>query len=165
MSLARILIAVAATLALVAGWSWWTGDAQRIARRFDALAEEVQKRPGEGNLAAAFKAEQAAGFFAEPFLFRARQFDFETDDRRALTRALAAYRLRSERIAPTILHREINVDAEARTAKMELVVRFAGGLRGNAGEAYRFQLNWVEQEGLWRIGFADLVEILPASVL
>ena len=165
MSLARLLIVAAALLAVVAAWSWWTGDAQRIARQFEALADEVAKTPGEGNLAAVLKAEQAAGHFAEPFLFRARQFDFETDDRVALTRTIAAYRLRSERIAPSILHRELDVDSQARTAKMQLVVRFAGGLRGRADEAYRFQLNWVEQEGRWRIGFADLIEIVPASVL
>jgi hypothetical protein len=159
-SLLRILAAAAALLLLAAGWTWWTSDAQRIERRLAALTDEVEKGPGEGQLTTALKAEAVAGFFAEPFLFRARQFDFETADRSGLARAVAAYRLRSDRIAADILHRDLAVDATARAARMEIVVRFVGGLRGRAGEAYRFQLDWIEQDGRWKIGYCDLIEIL-----
>ena len=165
MSLPKILIPLVALVALLVGWNWWTSDAQRIVRRLEALAETVEKSPGEGQLATAFKAEQVAGFFAEPFQFRARQFDFATDDRGTLARSVAAYRLRSDRIVPSVLHRELDLDPAARTAKMVVVIRFAGGFRGRANEAYRFQLNWVEQEAEWKIGFADLIEIVPAEVL
>jgi len=165
MYLAKILIPFAAIVALIVGWNWWTSDARRIASRLEALTEEVEKSPGEGQLAMAFKAEQAARFFAEPFLFRARQFDFETEDRGALIRAVAVYRSRSDRITPSVLHRELDIDDAHRTAKMVIVLRFAGGFRGSASEAYRFQLNWLEQEGQWKIGYADLIEIVPATVL
>ena len=165
MSLPKVALPLVAFVALIIGWNWWTSDTQRIARRLEALAEAVEKTPGEGQLATAFKAEQAARFFAEPFQFRARQFDFETVDRGALIRSVAAYRLRSDRIAPSVLHHELDVDSINRTAKMVALIRFAGGFRSRANDAYRFQLNWVEQDGEWKIGYADLIEIVPASVL
>lgn len=164
MSLPKILLPIVALIALLVGWNWWTSDARRIASRLSGLTEEVEKRPGEGQLAMALKSEQVASYFAEPFRFRALQFDFETDHRGTLVRSVAAYRLRSDRIAASVLHRELEIDAANRTAKMVLLVRFAGGFGGSANEAYRFQLNWIEQQGLWKIDYADLIEIVPASL-
>ena len=160
MSLVKVLTAVVVIFLLFVGWAWWSGDAQRINRRLGALTDEVEKAPGEGQLATALKAEAVAAFFAEPFRFRARQFDFETTDRRTLVRSVAAYRLRSERIATDILYRHLEIDPVARTARLEIVARFAGGWGGRAGEAYRFQLDWVEQEDRWQIGYVDLIEIV-----
>jgi len=165
MSLPKVLLPAVAVVVLLIGWNWWNADAQRIRRQLEALNEEVEKSPGEGQLATAFKAEQATRFFAEPFRFRARQFDFETDNRGALARSLVGYRARSDRIAPSVLHSELEIDQAGRTAMMVVVIRFTGGFSGRANEAYRFQLNWIEQEGEWKIGFADLIEIVPASVL
>lgn len=165
MRLNRLLFALLAIVGLVVGWNWWTSDARRIERRLGALTDAVAKSGKENQLTLALRAEQVAGFFAQPFSFRARQFDFETDDRGALTRAVAGYRLRSDRISPAVLHRELEVDSTTRSARMQIVVRFAGGLANRGSEAYRFQLNWVEQQGEWKIGFADLIEIVPASVL
>jgi hypothetical protein len=159
-SLVKVLSVVVVIVLLFAGWAWWSGDAQRINRRLGALTDEVEKTPGEGQLTTAFKAEAVAAFFAEPFRFRARQFDFETTDRSTLVRSVAAYRLRSEHIATDILHRHLEIDPVARTARMEILVRFAGGWGGRAAEAYRFQLDWIEQEGRWQIGYVDLIEIV-----
>jgi len=159
-SLVKVLSALVVIFLLFAGWTWWSGDAHQINRRLRALTDEVEKSPGEGQLTTAFKAEAVAAFFAEPFRFRARQFDFETTDRSTLVRSVAAYRLRSERIATEILYRHLEIDPVARAARMEIVVRFVGGWGGRAGEAYRFQLDWVEQEGRWQIGYVDLIEIV-----
>jgi hypothetical protein len=153
-----VLVPIAAALAF---WSWWSADRQRIGRALRGLSEAVEKSPGEGQLGAALKSQEAATFFAEPFEFRARQFDFETRDRRSLARNVALYRLRSDRIAVHIFDRRLDLDPAAREATMMLSARFVGGLRGRGNEVYRFQLNWVEQQGQWKIGYVDLLEILP----
>jgi hypothetical protein len=121
----------------------------------------VEKSPGENQLLAALKAEEAARVFADPFDFRARQFDFATRDRQTLIRSIALYRTRSERIAVHVLDRRLDVAAGERRATMALTARFVGGWQGRADEAYRFQLGWREQDGEWRIGYLDLVEIVP----
>lgn len=161
----RILLPLLGLVLLFVAWSWWHSDGQRIARRVKHLTERVEKSPSEGQLVAALKSQEVVRLFADPFEFRARQFDFETSDRQALIRAVALHRLRSDRIVATVLDRELDIDKAARRATMFLTTRFAGGLRGLGNEAYRFQLNWIEQQGEWKIDFVDLVEILPAMGL
>ncbi len=159
-----VLVPLAAGLAF---WSWWSTDRQRIGRALRGLSEAVEKSPGEGQLGAALKSREAASYFADPFEFRARQFDFETRDRQTLARNVALYRLRSERISVQIFDRRLDLDPSARKATMLLSARFVGGLGGSNGllgggnESYRFQLNWVEQEGRWKIDYVDLLEIHP----
>ncbi len=100
-------------------------------------------------------------YFADPFEFRARQFDFETRDRQTLVRNVALYRLRSERISVRIFDRRLDLDPARGRATMLLTARFVGGLGGRGNEAYRFQLDWVEQEGRWKIDYVDLLETRP----
>lgn len=162
MFLKKIALLLVAVIAVVVAWTWWHSDAQRIGRRLEDLTERVEKSPGEGQLAAALKAEQVGSLFAEAFEFRARQFDFETRDRQSLIRAVALYRLRSERIVSRILDQRLDVDSAGRKATMVFTARFIGGWRGIGNDAYRFQLNWVEQDGEWKIEYVDLLEIVPA---
>ncbi|MCZ6507496.1 MAG: hypothetical protein O7A04_05540 [Acidobacteria bacterium] len=152
-------------IAAFVAWTWWHSDARRIGRRLECLTESVEKSPGEGPLAAALKAEQVGRLFAEPFEFRARQFDFETRDRQALIRAVVLYRLRSERIVSRILDKRLDVDSAGRKATMVFTARFVGGWSGIGNDAYRFQLNWVEQQGEWKIEYVDLLEIVPATTI
>jgi hypothetical protein len=162
MFLKKIALILAVLIAVVVAWTWWHGDARRIGRRLEVLTEAVEKSPGEGQLAAAFRAEEVGRLFADPFEFRARQFDFETRDRRTLIRAVALYRQRSDRIVSRILDKRLDIDSPGRKATMVFTVRFAGGwLSGN--DAYRFQLNWVEQGSDWKIEYVDLLEIVPAT--
>lgn len=164
MTLKKLGILILGGAAALAAWSWWNGDARRIGRRLDYLLERVEKSPGESQLVAALKAEEAARIFADPFDFRARQFDFETRDRQTLIRSIALYRLRSERIAVQVLDRRLDFAAGERRANMGLTVRFVGGWQGRANEAYRFQLGWREQDGEWRLDFVDLLEIVPPAL-
>ncbi|MDH3522997.1 MAG: hypothetical protein OES32_05360 [Acidobacteriota bacterium] len=164
MTLKKWLLALVALAVALAFGSWWSGDRQRIGRRLRGLADAIEKGPGEGQLAAALRSQEAVSYFADPFEFRARQFDFETRDRQSLVRNVALYRLRSERIAVQIFDRRLDLDPAARKATMVLSARFVGGLGGLGGradEAYRFQLNWVEQAGAWKIEYVDLLAILP----
>jgi hypothetical protein len=158
----RIAVGLLLALGLVVGWSWWNSDERRIGRRLDDLLERAEKAPGENQLVAALKAEEIAALFADPFDFRARQFDFATRDRRTLVRTIALYRMRSDRIAAQVLDRRLDVAATERRATMSLTVRFVGGWQGWTKDAYRFQIGWREQEGEWRIDLVDLVELVPA---
>jgi hypothetical protein len=162
MSARKVVLGVLLVAGSLAAWAWWNGDARRIERRVSYLLERVEKTPGENQLVGALKAEEAGRVFAYPFDFRARQFDFATRDRRELVRAIALYRLRSERIAAQVLDRRLDVATADRRATMTLAVRFRGGWGSPTNDAYRFRLGWREQEGEWRIDFVDLVEIMPA---
>jgi hypothetical protein len=166
MLLKKILLPLLAVVVVFLAWSWWQSDSQRIARRVKYLTERVEKSPGEGQLMAALKSQELGGLFAEPFQFRARQFDFETRDRQTLIRTVALYRMRSDRITAQVLDRDLDVDGAGRRATMYLTTRFAGGFGGLGGpgnDAYRFQLNWIEQQGEWKIDYVDLVDVLPTT--
>jgi len=165
MLLKKTALLLLGVIAAFVAWTWWHGDARRIGRRLEYLTERIEKSPGEGQLAAALRAEEVARMFAEQFQFRARQFDFETRDRQALIRAVALYRLRSERIVSHILDKRLDIDATERKATMVFTARFVGGWSAIGNDAYRFQFNWVEQAGEWKIEYVDLLEIVPATTI
>lgn len=163
MRISRWLLVVAVLVAVLAVARWWTSDARRIGRKVDYLIECIEKSPGEGKLAAALKAEQLGGLFADAFVFRARPYDFETQDRQTLIRTVALYRLRSERIGAQVLARRLDIDAANRRATMTLTTRFTGGWRDLGNDALRFQINWREDDGEWQIDTVDLLEVVPAG--
>ncbi len=153
-----------ALLLVWGGWSWWQSDRRRIEGALADLMESVDKGPGESPLSAALAAQEAAAHFASDFLFRARYFDFETRDRQSLIRAIALYRNRSDAIATRIDDRQLDIDAAGRRATMQLTARFQGGWRAIGDDAYRFQLDWVEEDGEWRIAYADLIEVVESGL-
>jgi len=163
MRMSRWLLLVVVLVAVLAAARWWTSDAQRIGSKLDYLIERIEKSPGEGQLAAALKAEQLGSLFADPFVFRARPYDFETRDRQTLIRTVASYRLRSERIGARVLERRLDIDGANRRATMTLTARFTGGWREFGNDALRFQINWREEHGEWQIDFVDLLEIVARA--
>jgi len=165
MNAKKLLAGLAATIAIILAWGWWSSDARRISSRLDDMIAAVAKSSGENQLNGALKAQEFAGHYAEPFVFRARQFDFETRSRQDLVRAVLLYRTRSERIATRVLDKRLDVDNATRRATMFVTARFVGGWRSGSDDAYRFQLNWVEQAGEWKIDYADLVEVVPVAGL
>ena len=156
--LRNLLLALVVVAGALLWWNWASSAERRIARELDALMERVEKGPDENPLHGALKAEEAARSFAEPFRFRAWQFDFETRNRQDLIRGIVLYRSRSDRVAPQLLDSEIEVQGER--AVQRLVVRFQGGWQGVGDDAYRFRLEWVETPQGWRIADADLEEIV-----
>jgi hypothetical protein len=160
----RWFLLVLVVVALAAAAWWWSGadsDERRIQGQVDRLLELAAKEPGEGALAGLERANAITGLFAAELEVRARPLGFHTRDRRALARAIQGYRASSERIRAQAEERRLQVDRESRRAILHLTARFSGGLALGGRETYRFQVNWVEQDGTWLIDHVDLLEVVP----
>ena len=131
-----VVVAVAALVVLFAGWrllSWYTSPERRINVQLGEIRKLIAKAPGENNLEALAKARKATDLFADSFEFEARQYP----------------------------DKEISVDAEHQRATSHVTVQFITKARDLAGrEAYRFQINWVERDGEWRMDYVRLLEVL-----
>jgi len=145
-------------------FTWYRSPERRIHRRIAQIESLVAKAPGEDNLTALGKARKLSELFAEPFEFEAEPFDFSTRDRQRLAAAIHQYRSRSQAIAVEIRDRETTVDREQGRGTSLLTVEFLTKFQDLAGrEAYRFQINWVDEDGEWRIDYVSLLEILTAT--
>lgn len=160
----RIRIAVVVLLlAGVGGWLavWYQSPTRRIDRQLTEIEKLMAKPPGERNLTALNKARLASELFADDFEFVAKQFDFHTRDRQQLMRGIQQYRSRAQTILMQILDREISVAAEQSRATSHVTAHFITKARDISGrEAYRLQINWLEQEGEWRMDYVRLLEII-----
>jgi hypothetical protein len=57
--------------------------------------------------------------------------------------------------------KDLSVDAQHGRATSQVTAHFITRGRDLAGrEAYRFQINWVEQDGSWRMDYVRLLEII-----
>ncbi len=164
MSGKSLRIALVALAAVVVGWwlvSWYTRPERRIERNLREIQKLVAKAPGESNLTALAKARSLSELFVDGFEFVAEQFDFHTRDRQRLVSGVHQYRSRSQTILMSVRDREIFVDPVHRRATSHLTADFITKARDITGrEAYRFQVNWVEVEGDWRIDYVRLLEII-----
>ena len=149
---------------VVAGWivlAWYGNDERRIGRQLKKLQELVAKSPNETDLASLSRAREVTNLFADPFEVVAEPFDFHTQDRQALGVGIHSYRSRAESIRMRVRERELTVDKKSRRATLYLTTDFVTDFRDFMGrEAYRWQVNWVEQEGEWRIDYAKLLEVI-----
>jgi len=155
---------VALAALLVGGWlvvRWWVSPERQIDRNIKRIQKLVSKAPGESNLVALAKARGISEMFADSFEFRAEGFDFYTRDRQRLAAGVHRYRSLSQAIAMHVRDRELTVDTEHRRATCYLRVDFVTKARDITGrEAYRFQIDWVEQGDDWKIDYVELLEIL-----
>ena len=145
------------------GWffSWYTSPERRIHSQLGEIQRLISKAPGESNLEALAKVRAATELFAESFEFEAGQFDFHTRDRQKLISGIHAYRSRAQTILMQFPEKDISVDPEHSRATSHVTAHFVTKARDLAGrEAYRFQINWVEQSGEWRLDYVRLLEIL-----
>jgi hypothetical protein len=56
---------------------------------------------------------------------------------------------------------QLDVDKPSRRATLNVTTDFVTSFRDITGrEAYRWQVNWVEQEDEWRIDYVRLLEII-----
>jgi hypothetical protein len=134
---------------------------RRINRNIARIESLVAKAPTEDNLTALGKARSLTELFADNFEFEAEQFDFSTRDRQRLAAGIHQYRSRSQAIAVQIRQHELSVSPEQGRATSHLTVEFMTRFQDISGrEAYRFQINWVEQEGEWLIDYVRLLEII-----
>ena len=164
MSRKRLQVTVALALLVIAGWMtvrWWVSPERQIGKSIKRMQKLVSKAPGESDLVALGKARNISEMFAESFEFRAEGFDFYTRDRQRLAAGVHQYRSFSQAIAMRVRDKELTVDEEHRRASTYLIADFVTKARDITGrEAYRFRIDWVEQEGDWKIDFVELLEIL-----
>lgn len=157
-------VALAALLILVGGWwlfSWYTSPERRINAQLNEIQKLISKAPGENNLNALAKARAATELFAESFEFEAQQFDFHTRDRQQLISGIHQYRSLAQTILMQFPEKDLSVDQEHGRATSQVTAHFITKARDVAGrEAYRFQINWVERDGEWRMDYVRLLEIL-----
>lgn len=140
---------------------WWVSPERQIEKGIKRMQKLVSKTPGESDLVALGKARNVSEMFADSFEFRAEGFDFYTRDRQRLAAGVHQYRSFSQAIAMRVRDKELTVDVEHRRASTYLVADFVTQARDITGrEAYRFRIDWVEQEGDWKIDFVELLEIL-----
>lgn len=164
MSSRGIRAVVIAVLAAAAAWwlyTWCTSPVRRIGQQLSEIEKLIAKPPGESNLTALNKAQLATELFADNFEFVAEQFDFHTRDRQQLLSGIHQYRSRSQTILMQIRDREISVVPEQHRATSYVTAHFITKARDISGrEAYRFQINWLEQEGEWRMDYVRLLGII-----
>lgn len=164
MSRKRLQATVALAVLVMAGWMtvcWWVSPERRINKQIQQIQKLVSKAPGESDIIALGKARRVSEMFADSFEFRAKDFDFYTRDRQRLAAGVHQYRSYSQAIAMRVRDKELTVNEEHRRASTYLIADFVTKARDITGrEAYRFRIDWVEQEGDWRIDFVELIEIL-----
>ena len=156
--------AVALVVLLIGGWMvvrWWVSPRRQVSRTIKEIQKLVSKSPGESDLVALGRARRVSEMFADNFEFRADGFDFYTRDRQRLAAGVHQYRSYSQAIAMRVRDKGLTIDKEHGRASSVLIADFVTQARDiNGREAYRFRIDWVEQEGDWKIDFVELLEIL-----
>lgn len=157
-------MALAGLLTLLGTWgivSWYTSPERRINAQLSEIQKLISKAPGENNLTALAKARAATDLFADSFEFEAEQFDFHTRDRQQLISGIHSYRSRAQTILMQFPQKDLSVGADQGRATSQVTAHFITKARDIAGrEAYRFQINWIESDGEWRMDYVRLLEIL-----
>lgn len=140
---------------------WYTSPERRINAQLGEIQKLISKAPGENNLNALAKARAATELFAEGFEFEAQQFDFHTRDRQRLISGIHQYRSRAQTILMQFPDKELSVDEEHGRATSHLTAHFITKAKDLAGrETYRLQINWVDQDGTWKMDYVRLLEII-----
>ena len=149
---------------VIAGWwffSWCTRPERRIGSQLHRIQELIAKAPTETELTALGKARAATELFASQFEFEAEAFGFHTRDRQQLIAGIHQYRSRAQTILMQLPEKEISVAPDHQRATSYVTVLFITQMRDLAGrEAYRFQINWLREDGLWRMDYVRLLEII-----
>lgn len=164
MSRKKTLTIVALAALVIAGWllvRWWVSPERKINKNIQQMQELVSKTPGETDLIALGKARRISEMFADSFEFRAEDFDFYTRDRQRLAAGVHQYRSYSQAIDMRVHEKQLTVNEEHGRATSHLTADFVTKARDITGrEAYRFRIDWVEQDGDWKIDYVDLLEIV-----
>lgn len=157
-------LALVGLLAAIGVWwlfGWYTSPERRINAQLGEIQKLISKAPGENNLNALAKARAATELFADSFEFEAQPFDFHTRDRQQLISGIHQYRSRAQTILMQFPDRDLSVEAQHGRATSHVTAQFITKARDLTGrEAYRFQINWVEQDGQWRMDYVRLLEVI-----
>jgi hypothetical protein len=160
----RIGVAVLVLAALGLFWTNRSSDRKEIERQLDELTERVSRDGAETQLAGLNQARLITELFASSFEVRAEQLRFSTRDRREMAGFIHGYRRGSDRISLRASNKTLDIDEASRRATHRVDFQFTGGgPMGSPSERYRVQINWLEEEGEWRIDYVDLIEILEGG--
>jgi hypothetical protein len=161
MTFRRLMILVAVLVAVASFWTWNNSASRQITRELSRLAELVSKSGNESGLIGLARARDITELFATDFEVRAEQLGFATRDRQRLIGFIHGYRRGPERIGMRIFDTSLTLDTGIGRATQQASFQFTGrGPLGAPSETYRVQINWVEQDGRWKIDYVDLIEIV-----
>jgi hypothetical protein len=145
-------------------WVSRSGDQKAIERQLNELTDLVSKDGAETQLAGLNQARLITELFASSFEVRAEQLRFSTRDRREIAGFIHGYRRSSDRITMRTSDKALDIDETSRRATHRVNFQFnGGGPMGSPSERYRVQINWLEEEGEWKIDYIDLIEILEGG--
>lgn len=154
---------IAAVLVLLLGVGWWTrdiwapGEAQRVRKALERVAEDVSFGPDEGNIAAVRRISAAVDEFTPDCSIKIEILGvgtIEINGRDELQQALMLAHREARRISLKFFDPIIQVDADGQRAHVHLTATAeAEGRRRNQDgfEAIEFEFNLRRDEGHWRI--------------
>lgn len=137
------------------------GDERKIKGKLQELEQLVEKDGPESDLVAANKGRQVGLLFSRDFEIYLEPFGQHMDDRARLAQVMLGYRRPAQRI--DVGFRDVQIElleGQPKRARMDAVAAVNGTVDGQLRrESYRFAFHWLEEDGIWRIEQADLVEV------
>jgi hypothetical protein len=162
--LVRVLVVVAALVALAFAWRWWRSPQRQVYRRLDALVELLGKQGEEGSIALATTAQSVGDFFAPGFLVRARPYAGELRDRQELAGAVLRLRGGARRLDVDLSDRAFTLAPDGRSAELLYVAKVTLDRGAGPGhESWRVRSLWIDDAGEWRISELELLERLEGG--
>lgn len=156
----RTVIVGAIAAALLGYWSWrawWPSDEQRIRRRIEALAADVNEST-TGGLGAVARAAKIGSYFTEDVAVDLGKGSPAIQGRETLIGMAARLQPRTAAFRLRLVDLQIAV-ADAGTAQVNLTAAFERrGASEESIDARELLLDLVERDGEWRISHIRTVE-------
>ncbi len=157
-----VFVVVAGVLVLVV----WQDDTRLLDRRLAELQSLAAKNLVETQFQGAGKAKKIANLFAAEFQLSAEPESYVTSSRQDLIRGVMAYRSRSRSLVVDIVRKQLFVDSGGSSATHYAYIRFLNDLGDLAGnESYPVQIEWVKEDGDWRIKKLEVLREEPSQLL
>ncbi len=162
----RILIpaVLVAGAALYFGYFYlWLEDDERIIHsKVNRLVEVAGKDGNETVFVGVSRAREIADHFSSDFsLDLGRPFPGGVSGRDELTAAIVQVRANAQELSLRATDRQLEIAEDGESAVMELTGR--GSLShsgGEAREARRFRVEWIREDGDWKIETVELLDII-----
>lgn len=156
---------------ILAGLGWYFlrsgGPEGAIRARLGDLEELLEKEPGEKALVAAQRARELTDFLSDDFLVDLGPWGRTISDASDLARPYVGFRRGYERIEVGLELEEIELGAGERSAASAVRASFFGTGGGGVGpsrESYRVLIDWVLEDGEWRMSHVQVTERLEGPL-